>query len=322
MNRRSISVASATTAATLLLAPFGLLGATAASAAPLYAGVLVHQDDMGVEGGSGTSGSGTHTSGGTSSGSGSGSGTQTKTPSPEPTHSEDSDDDDDDNDDGLTEAQKQAAEAAIEAAKKAEEAAKQAAKDAAEAQKLADEAAKKAADQQTAESQALAEKAATAAKTAAANAAVAKQAAVSAAKKRHDLVGHNKRLELKNKYGQVQDISTPPLLIKPKSSSSANGANSATGNPDDIDTEDGFVSSPLDVSKHQLNSTGLALSDGSHDVTFSTDANEPVINNIVATDYSTPAEECMAKAYFAMGILGVGALVMTGGLLRPKRKKD
>lgn len=314
MNRRSISVASATTAATLLLAPFGLLGATAASAAPLHAGVLIHQDDMGVEGGSGTSGSGTHTSGGSS-------GTQTKTPSPEPTHSEDSDDHEG-SDDSLTEAQKQAAEAAIEAAKKADELAKQAAKDAAEAQKAADEAAKKAADQQTAEAQALADKAATAAKTAAANAAVAKQAAATAAKKRHDLVGHDKRLELKSKYGQVQDISTPPLLIKPKSSSSANGANSSDTNPNDIDTEDGFVSSPLDVSKHQLNSTGLALSDGSHDVSFNTDANEPVVNNIVATDYSTPAEEFMAKAYFAMGILGVGALVMTGGLLRPKRKQD
>ncbi|MFM5905262.1 MAG: hypothetical protein ACKORF_04060 [Micrococcales bacterium] len=243
-------------------------------------------------------------------------------PEPTETHESESSDDEGDEEHTLTEAEKQAAEAAAKAAELAREAAKKAAEDAAEAQKIADEAAKKAAEDKSAESQALAEKAASAAKLASQAAAQAKKAAIEAGRKRHELSDLDKHAELKSKYGGLQDISTPPLLIKPKLNSGASGANSSNDGNSSGDSDDGFVSSPLDVTRHQLNGGSVSLSDGSHDADFNTNVNEPVINNIVATDYSSPADEFMAKAYFAMGVLAIGALIMAGGLLRPKATED
>lgn len=122
---------------------------------------------------------------------------------------------------------------------------------------------------------------------------------------------HDDKTDLKphdEAHDETHEISTPPVLIRPQSSgtsgaqaqgSGANAASKAQGS-------DTYVSAPL----------GFYLNDqpfdsdrdaGSGVTNFDTSANPPVIENIVATGYATPADEFMAKSYFGLGVLALAA---------------
>lgn len=109
-------------------------------------------------------------------------------------------------------------------------------------------------------------------------------------------------------HDEAHEISTPPILIKPQglgtggTQAQGNGTNSSNR----LDASGKYVSAPL----------GMYLDDslldsdfdsGAGVANFDTKANPPVIENIVATGYATPADEFMAKSYFGLGILGLAA---------------
>ena len=118
------------------------------------------------------------------------------------------------------------------------------------------------------------------------------------------------------------DISTPPLLIRPESSSSqsgtTNGGALATSSNDKAPS---FYSAPLGFYlERQFTDTDLDNSTAGVS-TFDATANAPVIENIVYTDYSTPADEFMSRSYLGIGVLAVGAGTLLTVVLRRNRSK-
>lgn len=109
-------------------------------------------------------------------------------------------------------------------------------------------------------------------------------------------------------HEEAHEISTPPILIRPQGTNTGSGSVQGNStNPNSQNSASGkYVSAPLG---HYLDDS---LVDGDIDsgqgvATFDTNANPPVIENIIATGYSTPADEFMAKSYFGLGILALAA---------------
>jgi hypothetical protein len=113
----------------------------------------------------------------------------------------------------------------------------------------------------------------------------------------HDADSVLRQEELEHRYGQDRDIAAPPLLVKRSST-----------NPKTL------VSQPIKI-VHPNQAAGPSEAPEPPSMlphTFNATRNQPVIQNIVRHDFSSPAQEFLTRAYLGVGMLAAVAAVLGG----------
>ena len=112
-----------------------------------------------------------------------------------------------------------------------------------------------------------------------------------------DMLTNSKQEELENRYGHDRDIATPPLLVK----RATNQTNKYVAEPLKLNHQD-----------HLKPPAGAPKPPATVARSFNVTRNAPVIKHILNSQYQTPADEFLSKAYLGMGMLALVAVVLGG----------